>query len=185
MSVQKKPDSPLDRAPRRSIGRPLSADVPAPQRTGRRPLPARTNPPTLRLVGSDAVTPDQPGSSPTPPPTALTATDPRWVLAMRAGEALQGTVLTPDRRRCLMRLASVMGLTAFDASLVLAIVQDQARRGHRPEHCAAAGADQLLLIPAPTARSIGKTRRLWTIAGLTVCLIGLQLLTVWWLIAGR
>ncbi|MEM1211818.1 MAG: hypothetical protein AAGI68_05900 [Planctomycetota bacterium] len=104
---------------------------------------------------------------------------------MRAGEALQGTLLTPDRREGLMRLASVMGLNPFDASLVLAIVQDQARRGHRPEHCAAAGADQLLMIPAPTTRSIGKARRLWTIAGLTVCLIGLQLFTVWWLFVGR
>ncbi|MEM6391791.1 MAG: hypothetical protein AAF797_03375 [Planctomycetota bacterium] len=184
MSVQKKPASPLSQTPRRSVGRSLSGPAQGLNRQAGRVLPQPTDTPGLRLVG------DSPTSNPAPTrpasnPTGLTATDPRWVLAMRAGEALQGSVLTPDRRQGLMRLASVMGLTAFDASLILAIVQDQARRGHRPEHCAAAGADQLMMIPAPTGSSIGKARRLWTIAGLTVCLIGLQLLTVWWLIAGR
>jgi hypothetical protein len=58
--------------------------------------------------------------------------DPRWVLAVAAAAALEGgrgAVLVPERRRRLMRLSASLGVRAFDASLVLAIVQDAARRG--------------------------------------------------------
>lgn len=61
------------------------------------------------------------------------AADPRWVLAARAASLLEGgraALLTPDRRRRLMSLADRMGLRPFDASLVIAIVQDSARTGN-------------------------------------------------------
>jgi hypothetical protein len=38
-------------------------------------------------------------------------------------------LLTPDRRRRLVTLATKMGLRPFDAALIIAIVQDAARAG--------------------------------------------------------
>lgn len=63
---------------------------------------------------------------------ALAAQDPRWVLAVRTASALEGgraAILPPIRRERLMVLASRLGLRPFDASLVIAIVQDAARAG--------------------------------------------------------
>lgn len=60
---------------------------------------------------------------------SLDPTDPRWVLAVRVQQALQGSVLTPDRRAKLHREAKRMGIQTFDATMVMAIVQDRARRG--------------------------------------------------------
>lgn len=65
----------------------------------------------------------------------LAATDARWVLALRVAETLEGgraAILRPDRRERLLRIASTMGLRAFDANLVIAIVQDAARSGDAP-----------------------------------------------------
>lgn len=62
----------------------------------------------------------------------LPATDARWVLAVRVAEAIEGgraAILTPERRQRINRLAIKMGLREFDASLVMAIVQDAARTG--------------------------------------------------------
>ena len=62
----------------------------------------------------------------------LDATDARWVLAIRVAEAIEGgraAILTPERRHRINRLAIKMGLREFDASLVMAIVQDAARTG--------------------------------------------------------
>ena len=60
---------------------------------------------------------------------ALEPTDPRWVLAVRAHTQLEGSVMTPDARQRVMRTAAVLGVRNFDASVVIAIVQDHARRG--------------------------------------------------------
>jgi len=78
-----------------------------------RKRPADTSPPPPAKIG-------QPIASPT---------DPRWVLALRTAEALDGAVLPPERRDRLVRLGKLLGMTPFDANLVIAIVQDQARRG--------------------------------------------------------
>ena len=75
--------------------------------------------------------------------------DPRWVLAVKAGELLEGTMMRPERRETLILKGKGLGLSAFDANLVVAIVQDQARRGYRPEMCAGAGSEQLKMIPLP------------------------------------
>jgi hypothetical protein len=61
--------------------------------------------------------------------TTTTPFDPREVLAARTAEQLQGDVLTPERRQRLSRLASRIGVRPFDANLVIAVVQDRARRG--------------------------------------------------------
>lgn len=66
-------------------------------------------------------------------PEALTgvgAFDPRWVLAVRTNYLLEGgraAVLTPESRRYVLDLAKTLGLRAFDANLIIAIVQDSAR----------------------------------------------------------
>lgn len=69
------------------------------------------------------------------PRAAPACDDPRWVLAARAASTLEGgraAILTPENRRRLMDLAARMGLRPFDASLVIAIVQDAARTGRDP-----------------------------------------------------
>ena len=66
---------------------------------------------------------------------AMAATDPRWVMALRVYESIEGgraAILRPDKRRTLVGLATRLGLRAFDANLIIAIVQDAARCGERP-----------------------------------------------------
>jgi len=67
---------------------------------------------------------------------AMSLEDARRIFAVRTHEALEGgraAILTPTRRRGLMRLGRLLGLKPFDATLVIAIVQDGARRGERPD----------------------------------------------------
>jgi hypothetical protein len=59
----------------------------------------------------------------------LNPNDARWVLAIRAAHALEGAQLRPERREKLVRLATTLGMRPFDANLVIALVQDRARRG--------------------------------------------------------
>lgn len=59
----------------------------------------------------------------------LPPNDPRWVLAVRVAAVMRGEILRPADRTRLNRLGRSMGLTPFQCSLVIAIVQDQARRG--------------------------------------------------------
>lgn len=62
----------------------------------------------------------------------LTDTDARWILARRTAAMLEGgnggpaARLRPERRRDLHDLATRLGLRAFDANLVMAVVQDAA-----------------------------------------------------------
>lgn len=62
----------------------------------------------------------------------MTAGDARAIFAVRVAELLEGgraAMLTPENRRRLVDLGERIGLRAFDANLVIAIVQDGARRG--------------------------------------------------------
>ena len=82
----------------------------------------------LRLVHP----PVEPPAAHAPRRPPLAPTDPRWVLAVRVAYTMQGgraAILRPADRRHLHRLASYMGITPFDANLVIAIVQDAARSG--------------------------------------------------------
>ncbi len=58
-----------------------------------------------------------------------TQTDPRWVVAVQTSRALQGPILTADARIELLRLGASLGLRPFETSLIIAMVQDQARSG--------------------------------------------------------
>ena len=57
---------------------------------------------------------------------AIDPRDPRWILAMQTQSRLQGATLPPERREELLRSGKKLGLRAFEANLVIAIVQDQA-----------------------------------------------------------
>ena len=84
---------------------------------------------------------------------SLNPTDPRWVLAARAYSQLQGSALTYERRMRVMRTARRLGVRPFDANLIIAIVQDQARRGRGlPE-----AAGTIALLEPPGTRSAGGT----------------------------
>lgn len=64
--------------------------------------------------------------------TPLSATDPRWVLAVRTAATLEGgraAILRPEKRARLLTLADTLGLRPFDAALIIAIVQDSVRSG--------------------------------------------------------
>lgn len=66
---------------------------------------------------------------------ALSPLDARWVFATSVAREIElsgapaAGVLAPERRRNLSRLATRLGLRAFDANLVIAIVQDGCRSG--------------------------------------------------------
>lgn len=109
--------------------------------------------------------------------------DPRWVLAVRTAEVLDGPVLAPQKRERLVRLGKVLGLSPFDANLVIAIVQDQARRGFAPEYCPTAGEPQLRMVPLPcladTERA-KRAKRVMRICFIITSLIGLELVVLKW-----
>ena len=128
--------------------------------------------PRLRLVGG-------PATRPTADAPAITdAADPRWVLAIRTADQLEGSVLSPERRERLLRLGSLLGLSVFDANLVIAIVQNQARRGHRPEECPARGESQLRMVPLPIPPGVwGHLRHNpLRVAAIVAAVLGIELL---------
>jgi hypothetical protein len=61
--------------------------------------------------------------------------DPCWQLASEVSIALDGDVLAPNARRHLIDRAGRLGVRAFDANLLIALVQDRARRGEEIHDC--------------------------------------------------
>ena len=84
-------------------------------------------------------------------------TDARWQLANETQRALQGAVLAFEDRRRLLAMANRLGIRAFDANLILALVQDRARRGEPLEAAAAT----IEMIPKPSARSAARRAPDW------------------------
>ncbi len=114
------------------------------------------------------------------------ALDPRWVLAVQVGLKLEGTILRRESRQGLILKGKKMGLNAFDANLIIAIVQDQARRGYQPQLCAQAGAAQLAMVPLPGKRRLGAPKfngikKLYTAIFIAVILLLELLLMKMWL----
>lgn len=112
---------------------------------------------------------------------AIETTDARWVLAVRAADALEGgraAVLKPEVRAKLLTSAKTMGLRPFDANLILAVVQDSARQGRPPGDAATIGR---LSLVGPPERSAGR----WSTPSI-VLLLGLSAVwavaLVWWLV---
>jgi hypothetical protein len=110
--------------------------------------------------------------------------DPRWVLAVRTAELLQGDILTPDRRERIVRMGRMFNLTPFDANMIIAIVQDQARRGIAPALCPTAGEPQLRMVTPPrrrTFKQIIRSRYGLTVATLLGAMLAIETLLIWWL----
>jgi len=104
------------------------------------------------------------------------AADPRWVLAVRVSESLEGAILRPEKRARLLRVGRLLGLSPFDTNLVIAIIQDRARRGTLAGECPGAGAAQLEMVPLPRARGRGDgAAGKWRIAAIVGCLITVEL----------
>jgi len=161
----------------RLVGRQPDADrrpaVPDPRAS----RAARRNAAATRRATPSHSTPDAP---------RLAANDPRWVLALRAAHALDHTAIVPEQRDRLVKLGRSLGLNPFDVNLIVAIVQDQARRGTLPDYCASAGHDQLAMIPPPRRAAwldwLRPPRLLNTVVAVA-SLLGLQALIVWWIAA--
>lgn len=164
--IQTDATKPLRRVVRRGPSRPITAHSPRAQSV------------KLRLVGSAAPDAKPPTQNPTP---IDSATDPRWVLAVSTAQLMEGDVLPPHKREILMGQGKSMGLSPFDCSLILATIQDRARRGIALDECPAASASQLALIPRPTIRPFtsalgtNPTRTLLIASGL----LALQVLLIW------
>jgi hypothetical protein len=109
----------------------------------------------------------------------LDPTDARWVLAARAHAQLQGTALTPERRRRVMHTARILGIRPFDANVIIAIVQDHARRG---EPLATAGPTLSMVPEARRERTAPAAAWRW-IAALG-CAAVATLMLVRWLVNG-
>ncbi len=95
-------------------------------------------------------------------------------------EGGRAAILRPERRRELFTRATSLGLRPFDATLVIAIVQDAARRGEEvsiPERGARRSHANLevlsnLLSAKPTPSSRGEVLRFALIAvGLAICML--------------
>ena len=142
--------------------------------------PAPHSPRTLRLTDSPP-----PLRKQAPKPTPLTGgSDPRWVLAVRTAELLQGDILTPECRERIVRMGKMFNLTPFDANMIIAIVQDQARRGIEPHLCPTAGEPQLRMITPPKRRSVLemlRTRYGLTLLALITIILTLETLLILWL----
>ena len=106
---------------------------------------------------------------------ALSRDDQRSVFAAHVARQLDGgraAILPPDRRRHLLTIAQRLGLGAFDANLVIAIVQDSVREGDDPLSIAA---DQrLALVRAP--RPVSEAARSLLIWWAGAMLLGLAFL---------
>lgn len=150
------------------------------------PASAEGDHPALRLVSVEP----EPRKKPLQPlrrgKPITEATDPRWVLAMRATALMEGPILRPEHRRTLQKLARVMGLSSFECNLIIAIVQDRARRGLAGDECPDAALEQLALVRQPMGRQSSERDDRWArairIGAIVTALLALQLFLIWWAI---
>lgn len=121
--------------------------------------------------------------------SALSASDARWVFAVAAQQALTprpgggaAVVMTPDARERLDRTAARLGLRPFDTALIIAIVQDAARRGEPA--LGIETADRLALVPRPPERGGVSAQQAIAAAATVLCATGLVAMLVSWLAGG-
>jgi hypothetical protein len=101
------------------------------------PLLRLVRPPAAKAFAKAPAQVPKPSADPehlprVPSESPLTATDPRWVFAVRVLYTLQGgkaAILRPKERRYLLHLAGYLHLRPFDANLIIAVVQDAVRTG--------------------------------------------------------
>lgn len=112
---------------------------------------------------------------------SIAPSDARWILAVRASDAIEGgraAVIRPEARERLVHTAGAMGLRPFDANLVLAIVQDAARQGRTPQD--ADTVDRLTMV-GPAERSAPGRQGLWVLV-LLCCSAVWGAALLWWLL---
>lgn len=85
---------------------------------------------------------------------ALDPFDARWQFATAIERALQGATLAYEDRQRLLGLATRLGIREFDAHLIVALVQDRARRGESIE----GAAPTIALLPVRRAASPEESR---------------------------
>ena len=110
----------------------------------------------------------------------LRPASPHLTLATNAASRLQGSMLAPEDREILVREGRRLGIREFDAHLVMAVVQDRARRGE--------GLEDLVgpLAMFTDSRGMWLTRQLRLIAGAIGfgMAIGTVILFIRWLTTG-
>jgi len=122
----------------------------------------------------------------------LPADDARLVMAARVAGSLDGgraAILTPDKRRKLVAMGTNLGLRSFDTNLIIAIVQDGARRGEMFTG-ASTDADRqrqasvLAMVGSPR-RDVGATARIWLApAAGAVLAAAFTIALIRWLLSG-
>jgi hypothetical protein len=60
---------------------------------------------------------------------SLDPRDPRWRVALETAKLLEGPLMTFERRRRVLAFAQSLGVRPFDTHLIIAAMQDRARRG--------------------------------------------------------
>ena len=132
--------------------------------------------PRLVLRGrSDATVDSRRTRTATSPTPVLEATDPRWVMAVRVRESLQGTCLTADARQRVIRIGRMLGLNDFDCNVIIAIVQDAARRGESLH----GAADTLAMVPQ---RETQTRCAKWRTAVWVASLLAVEAVVIWSLV---
>jgi hypothetical protein len=97
--------------------------------------------------------------------TDLDPQDPRWLVAVETASHLEGSLLSFERRQRVLAFAARVGVRTFDANLIIAAVQDRARRGEPLESALGTVAMAALPRPNPT-RVTSRDRRLYFITAL-------------------
>jgi hypothetical protein len=82
--------------------------------------------------GPKAETPTSEPSETDARPASTGPNDPRWVLAIRAREALRGRTIPKEQHRKLIRLGKLLGLSEAGVRHIVDAVQNQARSGLPP-----------------------------------------------------
>lgn len=103
--------------------------------------------------------------------------DLRRLFALRASQMLEGgraAIMPPESRRMLVGDARRFGLRAFEANLIIAVVQDSARRGEPPAAAAAAG----VLDVIPTRPPLREKRQLLVQRVVVSILMALGILSI-------
>lgn len=115
--------------------------------------------------------------------STLAPGDARWLMAVRVASLLEGgraAFLSQERRRALMVEGARVGLRPFDTSLIIAIVQDNARHGRTAlgEECRS----MLTLVGQTHGRQVGlEPGRMVSaiLAGLVLGVVWAYLLIAW------
>lgn len=108
--------------------------------------------------------------------------DARWLFAVRVSGSLEGgkaALLTPTKRRDLIAAAVSTGLREFDANLIIAIVQDAARRGELGDKAGrVAGVASSLTLVGAAERKEARAARARTIKAIIATILATILIFV-------